>query len=108
MSPRPSSAATNGVMIWFVGTLNNPGMAIVLTTSARLYQSSSWSSTGTPRKIQMYAQAVHDATGLADTRIVARMVPSTMPSASHAMASRSVCTRPVSMTDSEKKPGTLP
>ena len=36
-------------------------------------------STGVPRKNQIYGQLTHDITGFGDSRITARMAPSTTP-----------------------------
>ena len=63
---------------------------------ARLNQNSSWTSTGVPRKSQMYAQLALESSGFADSRMTARITPSTIPIAMATTVSRIVSSRPSS------------
>ena len=59
-----------------------------------LYQNSSCTSTGVPRKNQMYSQLARDTSGFGDSRITASSTPSTIPIAIAIAVSSIVTTRP--------------
>ena len=61
-----------------------------------LYQNSSWTRTGVPRKNQIYTQLAPDSSGFADSRITARITPSTIPIAMQTTVRRMVISRPSS------------
>ena len=44
-----------------------------------LYQNSTWTSSGVPRKNQMYNQLALERIGFGDSRITAATMPSTIP-----------------------------
>src|SRR6266567_399336 len=64
--------------------------------NARLYQTSNWTRTGVPRKNQMYTQLEPDSSGFADSRMTARITPSTIPITMQTTVSRMVIARPCS------------
>jgi hypothetical protein len=66
-------------------------------TAFRLYQKKIWTSTGVPRKNQMYSQLTHDITGLGESRITASTTPSTMPITIASTVSSMVTTIPPRM-----------
>ena len=63
-----------------------------------MYQSSIWTSSGVERKIQENVQDTETSSGDADSRISARMKPSTNPSSPEMAVSFSVSRSPL-MTD---------
>ena len=67
-----------------------------------LNQKTSCTSTGVPRKNQMYSQDADDSIGLADSRISARATPPTMPMTMAITVSSMVATRPLMMPPSKK------
>ena len=86
LKPRPRSAAINGGIKLFVfacsqNEVKGMPMSMLLRTRFRLNQKKICTSTGVPRKNQMYSQLTQDITGLGDKRITARITPRTIPMA---------------------------
>jgi hypothetical protein len=99
--PSPSMAAVRGVMREFALTVSHEGPNGIPTEifgykNARLNQTSSWTSTGVPRKNQMYSQLDPDSSGFADSRMTASTTPSAIPIAMQTTVSRIVTPRPAS------------
>ena len=59
-----------------------------------LNQKRIWSSSGVPRKNQMYSQLAPETIGLGDWRMTARITPSTTPTTIESTVSSSVTTTP--------------
>src|SRR5215470_15776035 len=94
-------AARNGVISAFAFALAKEGpKGTPIETcgykNARLNHTSSWTRTGVPRKNQMYTQLAPDSNGFWDSRITARITPSTIPIAIETTVSRIVTPRPFS------------
>src|SRR5215467_5256004 len=94
-------AAANGVIRLFALAVSHEGpngmpIEIFGYKNARLNQTSSWTSTGVPRKNQMYTQLDAESSGFADSRMTARITPSAIPIAMDTTVSRIVTCRPFS------------
>ena len=71
-------------------------------SAAMLYQKSSCTSTGVPRKNQMYSQLPPETSGLGDSRMTDSTSPSTTPIAIAMTVSSSVTRRPSRMRSSNR------
>src|SRR5512133_1968754 len=73
-----------------------------------LYQSRIWTSTGVPRKIQMYSQLAPETSGLGERRMTASTIPSAIPIAIDVAVSSSVTTTPSRMRREKNQSPTIP
>ena len=94
-------AAASGVIRLFALAVSHDGpngipSEICGYRNARLNQTSNWTRTGVPRKNQMYTQLDPDSSGFADSRMTARITPSTIPITMQTTVSRIVIARPSS------------
>jgi hypothetical protein len=65
-------------------------------------QNRSWTSSGVPRKNQMYSQLKPDTSGLGDRRITARITPRMIPMSIDTTVSSMVLTTPLRMRVSNR------